>query len=230
MGKILLFVFSLIISNALFALTSGQITRVNANAPFFILDSNSPCTQGPSCGYVGVTITNVSGSTLTQVRVDFVSSSNANFFLTGNQPSQVKLYTLAPGQSATAFFYMKYSCTVNDTTTLTYSISDANSGTVSAVLPLVIGVNRLNLIARNAGGTQSSTAEVTVERNSTPSNFGKAPTIDLMRPTSRNFFSTTQEKVLFEAVVKQVADPSQITLTFDQQKVTNFSFNSIKRR
>ncbi len=160
MGKILLFIFSLLISNALFALTSGQITKVNANAPFFILDSNSPCTQGPSCGYVGVTITNVSGSTLTQVRVDFVSSSNANFYLTGNQPSQVKLYTLAPGQSATAFFYMKYSCTVNDTSTLTYSISDANSGTVSHTSTIY---TRSSISASAGGQVISNTA--TVDRN-----------------------------------------------------------------
>jgi len=160
MNKFLLFLFSMIFCLPVWSLTSGQVSIQNANAPFFILDSNSPCGQGPSCGYIGITVTNTSGGTLTDVRVNFTSSSNANFFLTGNQPTQVRLYTLSPGQSATAYFYMKYACTANETSTLTYTLSDANSGTVTHTST----VYTRSSISASAGGQVISNT-TTIARN-----------------------------------------------------------------
>ncbi len=160
MKKFLLFSFFTFQLLTVSALTSGQVSIQNANAPFFILDSNSPCGQGPSCGYIGITVTNTSGGTLTNVRVNFSSSSNANFFLTGNQPTQVRLYTLTAGQSATAYFYMKYACTANETSTLTYSISDANAGTVSHTSTIY---TRSSISASAGGQVISNTT--TIARN-----------------------------------------------------------------
>lgn len=156
--------FFLISSVYSFGLTSGQVSVTRVSAPYFILDSNSPCVQGPSCGHIAIQVKNTSTTTsLTGIQVNLSSISNAQFALAGNQAQIVKLYTIKPNDSATAYFYIKTSCTANDSANFTFTISDNQAGTVASVFRFYARSS----ISANAGGQVQSITTSIARNNGT---------------------------------------------------------------
>lgn len=112
------------------ALSSGQVSISLITGPFFTLDSNSPCTQGPSASYIGFRVTNTSGGTLTQMQAT-LSGLGASFVLTGGQAATQYLGTLAISAYRDVYWFISYACSFNASHTFTVTVSDGNAGTVS---------------------------------------------------------------------------------------------------
>ena len=116
-----------------------------------MLDSNSPCVDGPNAAYVGYRITNTSGGTLTGVQAT-LGAAAAGFGLTGGQVATQYVGTLAAGASKAVYWYVTYPCTIGSSSDFTVTVSDDNPGTVSRTDNMSVS----RAISANAGGLLSS--------------------------------------------------------------------------
>ncbi len=135
---------------SVFALTGGQVTITRTTAPFFMLDSNNPCTSGPRAAYIGIKIKNISATDTLfglQVRLDSIQG-NSLFKLIGPADSSLNTSKILPGDSSTTYFYVQYPCTHALTATFYFKISDNKSGTVSFNTSIITRSS----ISANAGG------------------------------------------------------------------------------
>ena len=133
--------------------TDVTITLITGNSTTgvqeLVLDSNSPCVQGPDAAYVGFQITNTSGGTLTGLSAslgDFDTA--AGFNLTGGQAASQYIGTLDAGESRAVYWYTTYPCTDGLTDTVTITVSDDNPGTVTDTADIVT----TSSISASAGG------------------------------------------------------------------------------
>lgn len=128
------------------------ITITMTTDPLLVLDSNSPCVQGPNAAYVGFQITNT-GSSLTNLNVS-LSGFASGFSLAGGQAANQYLGTLGPNASDTMYWYITYPCTIGQSNSLTVSVFSGstllNSGSAT--------VTTNSSISANAGGLVNSTS------------------------------------------------------------------------
>ena len=143
----------LILPQAVFGLSAGQVS-VTLITPFMSLDSNNPCVQGPSAGFMQVNVTNTSGVTLTGVSATLSAFNNSNFVLdTGESPTRY-IGTLPAGATARRFYFVTYVCTTGATSTFTVTVSDSNPGTVTSG---TLQIATRSSISANAGAQIVST-------------------------------------------------------------------------
>ena len=125
-------ILTILFSNAIFAfaLSSGQANVSMSTAPFYILDSNTPCASGPRAAYIGIKVTNLSSTdTLYNVNVKLDSIvGNSGFKFLGGTDSVTVIGQILPSSSRVAYFYMQYSCTHSLTANYFFKISNNQSG------------------------------------------------------------------------------------------------------
>jgi hypothetical protein len=92
-----------------YALSPGAVSITMTTDPFLVLDSNSPCVQGPNAAYVGFRITNTSGGLLSNLQATLSGFTGA-FALTGGQPATQYIGQLAAAASDTLYWYITYPC------------------------------------------------------------------------------------------------------------------------
>ncbi|MDJ0727541.1 MAG: GEVED domain-containing protein [Prochloraceae cyanobacterium] len=120
------------------ALDPRDINLTIATDPFLAVDSNFCSTgEGPRAAYLGVTIENTSGGTLTGVTANLTGLTNG-FTLGGGQAPEQFVGVLAAGESRTVYWYVQYfiDCTGGGgnfrvtRSGLNLTISDSNPGVV----------------------------------------------------------------------------------------------------
>ena len=131
-----------------FALDSSQVSISNATGPYFILDSNSPCTSGPTASYIGVKVKNISSRTLKNVKVNMDSIVSISARVSCLSDSTLSLGNIPTGDSLTAYFYVKYPCNFSIATHLYVNVSNDSAGTIS----FFTTVTTISAISANAGG------------------------------------------------------------------------------
>lgn len=134
-----------------YALTGAQVSVSRSSEPYFILDSNNPCADGPRAAYVGIQIRNISGAQLNKVTIKIANvTPTAKYkYLGSGLDSNRWIGRLNANDTGTAFFYIKYQCALdNDTCYLTFNINDSASGTVT----FSTKVYTRNSISASAGG------------------------------------------------------------------------------
>lgn len=146
-------IFSLLlmaVSCYVHALSGGQVTVKHATSPFYILDSNTPCSAGPRAAYVCIKVINNSTTdTLYNVYVMLDSiAGNSGFKLLGPTDSIENIGRVLPRDSGSAYFYMRYPCTHNLTANYYFKVGDMVSGTVAFNTSLYTRSS----ISANAGG------------------------------------------------------------------------------
>jgi uncharacterized repeat protein (TIGR01451 family) len=134
-----------------YALSPGAVSITMTTDPFLVLDSNSPCVQGPNAAYVGFRVTNTSGALLSNLQATLSGFTGA-FALTGGQAAAQYIGQLAAGASDTVYWYITYPCTTGQSNILTVTVSDANPGTVSGTGTVTTN----STISANAGGQISA--------------------------------------------------------------------------
>lgn len=142
-------VFALIAALPVNALPSLSISMTTA--PLLVLDSNSPCVQGPDAAYVGFRITNTTGSTISNLQATLTGFASG-FSLAGGQAGTQYVGSLAAGASRSVFWFFQYPCTFGQSNTFTATVfdglgfSETGTGTVTTN----------SSISANAGGQVSS--------------------------------------------------------------------------
>ena len=142
------FLCATFLSQVSWGLSSSKVQLSNATGPYFILDSNNPCTDGPTASYVGVKIINTYSSSIKNVVVRMDSIGTSNNRVVNMSDSSLSLGNILSGDSSTAFFYVKYPCSINTASTFYFSVSDDSTGTVSYSFT----VTTISVISSNAGG------------------------------------------------------------------------------
>lgn len=132
----------------IFALSGADVTVSRVTAPRFTLDHNKPCEEGPSASYIGIEVTNVSGSTLRNISVKLTGLSSSSSRVENLSDSTRLIGTMNNGQSKTAYFYIKYPCSSSTNVNFTFEVSDNRSGVVTYNTT----VSTYNMISANAGG------------------------------------------------------------------------------
>jgi len=127
------------------------VTVAMASSPDLTLDSNSPCTAGPTSAYVAFRVTNTSGATTQNLRVT-LSGFASGIALGGGQAAQQFVGALAPGASRTVYWFVVYPCNFGVTTTLTASATDDTPGAVTGSGT----VTTYSMISAMAGGVVAS--------------------------------------------------------------------------
>jgi uncharacterized repeat protein (TIGR01451 family) len=113
-----------------YALSPGAVSITMTTDPLLVVDSNSPCVQGPNAAYIGFRVTNTSGALLSNLQATLSGFTGA-FALTGGQVATQYIGQLAAGASDTVYWYITYPCVTGLSNILTVTVSDANPGTVS---------------------------------------------------------------------------------------------------
>ncbi len=117
-----------------------------------IIDSNQCPSKGPTSMYVGGTITNTGGATVTDI-VATLSGLNANVYFAGGQAAAQTVGALGPGESIGIYWFTGYGCTENSTATPTVQIS-SSAGVLSRSLTLTV---RKAISAAAGGNVLSAT-------------------------------------------------------------------------
>jgi len=121
------------------ALAPRDVNLTIATDPFLAVDSNFCSTgEGPRAAYLGVTIENTSGGTLTGVTANLTGLTNG-FTLGGGQAPEQFVGVLAAGERRTVYWYVQYfiDCTGGGgnfrvtRSSLNLTISDSNPGVVT---------------------------------------------------------------------------------------------------
>ncbi len=125
------------------------ITIARTSSPYFILDSNKPCVDGPTAAYVSIRVTNTGGTALTNVslKMDSFTLSTA-FRLLSPSDSSHYIGTLAPGASYVGFYFIQLACTNNTAVKLNFNLY-YNSGSICAFNTTV---TTRSAISSSAGG------------------------------------------------------------------------------
>lgn len=121
------------------------------SSPDLTLDSNSPCTAGPTFAYVAFRVANTSGTTTQNLRVTLGGLANS-IVLGGGQPAQQFIGALAPGASRTVYWFLSYPCNFGTSATLVASATDSSPGAVTASGT----VTTYSMISAMAGGVVNS--------------------------------------------------------------------------
>lgn len=122
-----------------------SVTMVSS--PNLTLDSNRPCTDGPTAAYVSFRVTNTSGAPLSNLSAT-LSGFGAGITLSGGQVATQYFGSLAAGASKYLYWYVTYPCTFGVTTNLTVSVFDGTGGsTVGSGT-----VTTFSMISAQAGG------------------------------------------------------------------------------
>jgi hypothetical protein len=149
--QILIFLMTFLLTTvSVFALTDSLVTLKRTTAPFFILDSNTPCASGPRAAHIGIKIINKSATDTLfglQIRLDSIVG-DSRFKLIGPADSSLNSGRLLPRDSSTTYFYVKYPCTKDLPATFYFKISDKRSGFVR----FNTTVATRSSISANAGG------------------------------------------------------------------------------
>ena len=142
------FILAAFLSTVSWGLSSTKVQLSNATGPYFILDSNNPCTDGPTSNYIGVKIKNIFSSPIKNVVVKMDSIGTSSNRVINMSDSALSLGNINSGDSSTAFFYIKYPCSFNTASTFYFSLSDDSSGTVGYSYT----VTTISSLSANAGG------------------------------------------------------------------------------
>ena len=133
---------------ATYALSAGEVS-VTGITPFAALDSNSPCSAGPRAMFVQANVKNTSASTLAALSASFTGFTGAGFALAPGESPNRYIGTLAPGATASLFWYTDYTCTIGVATSYSLVVADGRSGTVTSG-PLTVTTR--SEISASAGG------------------------------------------------------------------------------
>lgn len=80
-----LFILGLLQTVSLQALNPGAVSISMTTAPFYTVDSNDGCAKTPNAAYIGFSITNISGGTLTDLYVKLSDFTHGSFGLAGGR-------------------------------------------------------------------------------------------------------------------------------------------------
>jgi len=120
-----------------------------AKTQSMVFDSNKGCdargTEGPKAMFLGGMVTNNGATTATNVTA-VLSGFTSNFFLAGGQPPSLNLGSIAPGQSAGAFWLLGYGCT-EVSAPLTVSVTSSAGASSSSIT-----VSGTSTLSANATG------------------------------------------------------------------------------
>ncbi|MDH3644513.1 MAG: hypothetical protein OES38_20575, partial [Gammaproteobacteria bacterium] len=133
-----------------FTLTTGDSGTNNQD---LIVDSNN-CGggDGPRAAYVGGTLTNTTGGSLTNLTATMSGFDVANGFdLEGGQVATQFVGSLGPGLSRNIYWYIEYACAEPVSDTLDITFADAGAPVVTNV-----DVTTRSSISANAGGLVTS--------------------------------------------------------------------------
>ena len=117
------------------------------SSPDLTLDSNQPCTAGPTAAYVAYRVTNTSGAPLTNLTATLSGFSNG-IVLSGGQAATQYVGALAAGASRVLYWFVSYPCTFGNAATLTVSVSDGTGGATAGSGT----VRTYSMISAQAGG------------------------------------------------------------------------------
>ena len=146
-----------------FCLNSAHFTLTRISAPYFLVDGNQPTTI--TRAYVGFEVKNNTNSATTYSGLIFnvtsiaTSVSGQNFTILSPTSNEVRVGTLAPGETKACYFYVSYPASVSTTASLnpeaTFNVK-LSDATVNSMTQAFVIKNR-RCISANAGGlnTQS---------------------------------------------------------------------------
>lgn len=98
-----------------------------------VFDSNKCPTEGPTAMYVGGRVTNSGATTRTNVTATLSGLTNG-FILAGGQPATLELGSIAPGQSAGAYWFIGYGCTNATSNPMVTMASDQGSSSIGLTM------------------------------------------------------------------------------------------------
>lgn len=149
--RLILFALAFMLLAPARAWAAPGVTVTMISSPDLTLDSNSPCTAGPTSAYVAFRVTNTSGATTQNLRVTLGGLANG-IVLGGGQAAQQFVGALAPGASRAMYWFVVYPCNFGITTTLTASATDNTAGAVTGSGT----VTTYSMISAMAGGVVAS--------------------------------------------------------------------------
>ena len=126
-----------------FELRTGNAATGTQSMP---VDSNACASQGPRAMYVGGTVSNGGGATLTGITAT-MSGLGSGFFLAGGQPAAQAIGALSPGESVGLYWFVGYGCTQNANARPSITLSWSGGSSTSQ-----LSLTARSSISANAGG------------------------------------------------------------------------------